>query len=294
MIDLIYKQYKAELSRSIADSLRTGRARPENEESFRAFVPLWTLIKGLEDASSAINPTKAMVMSYLRENNDLEGFLKVSRDHHVERNFGVALQGAHRALNFVSYFDELVSDSLLFVNSFHLNNYRGCMIALRCMLEDLYRHLYYKDNRESFIRVHELGESEHELKLTPAVFRTYLDKASYLALLHKLNWNYSFSGKNIKGIMKLNGELYARTSAYVHGSSPATLNGFSSNLEFVFDVLKAKNILEIANCLNEMSVAFLCNAHLDQFSRLNEATKRIVFDAFDGTRRGEFRRAIRV
>jgi hypothetical protein len=293
MID-IYKQYKTELRTSITSALRSGRSRSENEQSFRAFVPLWTLISGLQDTSSAPNPTKAMIMSYLREANDLETFLAVSRDHHIERTFGVALQGAHRALNFVSYFDELVSDSLLFVNAFHLNNYRGCMIALRCMLEDLYRHLYYKDNRENFIRVHELGESEHELKLSPAAFRSYLDKASYLALLHQLTWTYSVAGKNIKGIVKLNGELYARTSAFVHGSSPATLNGFASNLDFTFDAAKAASILEIGKHLNEMSVAFLCSAHLDQFSRLNEATKRIVFDTFNGPRRSEFRQLIRV
>jgi hypothetical protein len=294
LADSIYSQYCRELRTSIARSLRTGKGKPENENSFSTFIPLWTLVHGLRDVSNVPNPTKLMLMSYLRESGNLPGFIDVSRDHRIERSFNVELQGAHQAMLFTSYFDELISDSLLFVNAFHLNNYRGCMIALRCMLEDLYRHLYYKDNREHFIRVHELGVSENELKLAPATFRGYLESASYLKVLNNLKWKYTLVGKPIDGLQKLNTALYGKTSASVHGSAPKTLNGFESNLDFEFNKSKADEILSVAGMMNELSVAFLCCGHLDQFSRFNETTKRIVVEAFLGKKRSEFRTAIRI
>lgn len=294
MFDSIYESYKRELRTSLVRSIKIGKSQPKNRESFDAFIPLWALINGLQDSSNVPNPTKLMLMSHLRERNDLQKFLAVARDYHIEKNFASELHGAHQAMIFTSYFEELLSDSLLFINSFHTNNYRGCVVALRCMLEDLYRHLYYKDNRENFIRVHELNESEYDLNLTPAAFRNYLDKASYLKAVHLLKWNYQISGKAFSGIKGLNGGLYGKTSSYVHGSSPRTHNGFTSNLDFVYDNAKADEVLKVASLINELSVVYLCCGHIDQFSRLNEASKRIVLSTFKGDKRSDFRNTIRV
>ncbi|OAH98975.1 hypothetical protein A1353_21620 [Methylomonas methanica] len=291
----VYALYLGELRTSIGRSLRKGQSRPENEAAFKIFVPLWLLLNGLRDGTNSPNPTKEMLLSYLREAGDFEGFLKVAKDHHVERNFGSELQRAHEAFLFASYFDELISDSLLFVNAFHLSNYRGCVIALRCMLEDMYRHLYYKDNREYFIRVHNNGESEHSLKLAPASFREYLSKASYLKILSSVKESFTVPpSKTVEGFLKLNEELYSRTSSFVHGAAPRTLNGFESNLDLIFDSARADEVLKLANLVAMLIVVFLCCGHLDQFAGLNESVKREVFKVFPGSLHARLRQTLRV
>jgi len=290
----MYDKYLRELRISVARSLRSSVPNPQNVECFEIFTPLWTLIYGLQNEENTPNPTKQLLMSHLRESGDLSGFLSVCRDRSIENSYGPQLRAAHSAMTFNSYFDELVSDSLQFINAFHFYNYRSCMISVRCILENLYRHLYYLDNREYFIRVHELGESEHDLKLTPALFRTYLEGASYLKSVNSLKWSYVISGKNFTGLQKLNQGLYSKTSSYVHGSLPSTLNRLESNLDLVYDPSKADEVIKMAEMLIEMCVAFLCCAHLGQFSGFNETEKRLVLAPFKGTKRPNFRNAIRV
>lgn len=293
MSSFLYKTYTRELRKSIAQSMRNVASEPAYEKSFEVFSPVWALLYSLRDSANVPNPTKAMLLSYFREADDLKSFIKVSRDYRIEREYGGELQLAHQATLFTSYFDELISDSLLFVNSFHLSNYRGCVIALRCVLEDLYRHLYYKDNRESFLKVHELGTSEHELNLSPASFRQYLAKATYLAPLDSLNWNFNVAGKNHAGLQKLNAALYGKTSAYVHGSSPLTHNAFSSSEDLAFSASEAQNVIALAEQMCKLIVAFLCCAHLDQYMRMNESMKRIVLKVFSNAERQDFRVALR-
>lgn len=293
MASAIYSTFVRELRTSVARSFRSVGTQPEFEQAFEVFEPVWVLVHGLKDSANVPNPTKAMLLSYLREADRLEDFIAVSRDHHVERKYGNELQAAHGATLFTSYFNELVSDTLMYVNSFHLSNYRSCVIALRCVLEDLYRHLYYRDNREHFLRVHEMLQSEHDLKLAPATFRTYLEKATYLSRLNGLTCGFHIGGKTVVGFQKLNAELYARTSAYVHGSSPSTLNGFSTNMDMVFEANRAADVLALGQAMSALVTGFLSCAHLDQFSRLNEGVKRSVLRAFTPADRPSIRRALR-
>lgn len=279
-IDDAYAQYQSELRRSVLAALRTRNAHAIHRDLFNALVPLWTLIYTYLDEGVAVNPTKELLLSHLSSVGDVDKFVRVAADHKVERTFGCELKLATKAVAFTSYFNELVSDSLLLVNSLHLYDYRGSFIALRCMLEDLYRHLYYKDNREHFMQVHELGMSEHEVGVAPKGLREYLKKASYLRELLKVKWSFNVGGKTANGLGSLNDILYARYSSYVHGAAPATLNQFTSNLDFVYNANRAAEVLCLAKHFVLLSVGFLIFGHHEYFSRFNEPTKRLVLDAF--------------
>jgi hypothetical protein len=289
-IDQAYQSYTRELRTSWARSLREASSFPIHKELFEALVPLWTLIHGFCDEAIAVNPTKELLLSYLSGQGDLANFVKVSSDHRLEREYSRELTESTKAIAFTSYFNELVSDSLLLVNALHLYNYRGCEISIRCMLEDMYRHLYYKDNREYFLQVHELGRSEHDLDISPVSLRKYLKKATYLTKLEELKWKFSFGGTQINGLHSLNDFLYSRTSGAVHGATPMRLNQFASNLDAIHDSGRATRTLEYTQKFVLLSVTFLIAAHLDLFTRLNESTKRIVFGAFSAQQRPEIRK----
>lgn len=289
-IDQAYRTYQWELRASLARALRKTNTHAVHKDLFTTLVPLWTLIHGFCDEAIAVNPTKELLLSYLSGQGDLLNFVKVSSDHRMEREFSRELTESTKAVAFTSYFNELVSDSLLLVNALHLYNYRGSLISIRCMLEDLYRHLFYKDNRESFLQVHELGKSEHELDISPASFRKYLKRATYLAKLDDLKWKFSVNGTQANGFHALNDSLYARTSGSVHGASPLKLNQFASNLDAAHDPRRAAETLDFTEKFVLLSVTFLVAAHLDLFARFNESTKRIVFNAFNPQQRPEVRK----
>ncbi len=289
-IDQAYETYQRELRTSLARALRARDAHPVHKKVFTTLVPLWTLIHGFCDEAIVVNPTKELLLSYLSGQGDLANFVKASSDHRIEREFSRELTESTKAVAFTSYFNELVSDSLLLVNALHLYNYRGCLISIRCMLEDLYRHLFYKDNRESFLQVHELGKSEHDLDISPASFRKYLKRATYLERLKGINWPLGFAGIAVNGFHPLNDSLYARTSGAVHGASPLRLNQFASNLDAAHDPRRAAEALEITEKFVLLSVTFLVAAHLDLFARFNESTKRIVLGAYSAQHRPEIRK----
>ena len=289
-IEQAYHSYQRELRTAWVRALRATSSHPVHKELFKSLIPLWTLIHGFCDEAIAVNPTKELLLSYLSAQGDLLKFVKVSSDHRIEREFSRELTESTKAIAFTSYFNELVSDSLLLVNAVHLYNYRGCDISIRCMLEDMYRHLFYKDNRESFLQVHELGRSEHELDISPAYFRKYLRKATFLTRLEELKWKFTVDGTPISGFHALNDFLYSRTSGAVHGATPLRLNQFASNLDAIHDAGRAARTLEYTENFVLLSVTFLIAAHLDLFARLNESTKRIVFAAFNAQQRPEIRK----
>jgi len=288
-IDATYSAYQTELRRSLLQALRARNTYPVHKQIFVALVPLWTLIHSFLDESIAINPTKDLLLSYLSSVGDISNFVKISSDHKIERGFGSELKSATKAVAFTSYFNELISDSLLLTNAFHLYNYRGSVIALRCMTEDLYRHLYYKDNHEHFMQVHELGISEHSIKITPMDLRKYLKSASYLQPLTNLKWHFNVAGKQYVGFHDLNDALYGRYSAFVHGAAPSVLNQFASNLDFSYDTGRSSEILVLTKQFVILAVTFLLFAHHEYFARFNESTKRLVLNAFDASQRRQIR-----
>lgn len=293
-IDLAYATYQAELKALLLKVVAEENVYAEKKELFVTLVPLWTLINGFLDEAIAINPTKDLLLSYLSGKGDTVNFVKVASEKRLEREHGLQLKQATRAVAFTSYFDELISDSLALTNAFHMYNYRECAIALRCLLEDLYRHLYYKDNREDFMQVHELGRSENDIGVAPKTFRTYLDKASYLQRLLELKWAYTVGGKQCTGLLQLHNLLYGKYSSYVHGSSPKTLNQFASNLDCVFDAVRSRETIQMTNQFVAVAVGFLLFAHSDYFSHFNESTKRIVLSAFSQAQRQALRKLLSV
>lgn len=289
-----YAVYQAELRTSLLSAMRERGRHADHRRLFMTLVPLWDLLSALLDDAVASNPTKELLLSYFSSSADLRSFLAVSADRKFERSFGKQLREASESVSFTSYFQEVLSDSLVLVNSQHLHNYRNCGIAMRCMLEDLYRHLYYKDNREDFLQVHEFGKAEHDINVSPKELRQYLRRASYLQELSRFNWSYRIGGRMVGGLFTINDALYGRLSAFVHGSSPRLLNHFASNLDNVFDPTRSSEVVELAEALVALSVSFLVAAHIDFYRRFGEETKRAVLAAFPVAHRQEFRKLFRV
>lgn len=293
MSDAAYTKYCAEFEQSYAAALSGLNGNAAHRELFESLVPLWTFLGVATNETIAINPTKELLLSHLSYAGETAKFLEVSSDKRFERAFSRELNEAARALSFTSYFDELISDSICLLNAFAVFDYRGTVVAVRCMLEDLYRHLYYKDHREYFVRVHELGESEFSLDIAPKEFRKYLKSTSYLRVLDTFQWGLTVRGSVIKGgIHSLSDALYSASSAYTHGAAPKLLNQFASNLDRSFSALRSDEVKDLVKKFVVLANLYLIFSHREYFARFNEADKRTVLRAFGATERAAIRRKV--
>jgi hypothetical protein len=289
-----YVQYCEELTSAYSSAMASLDTCPRLSDTFELLTPFWTFLGTATHESIAINPTKELLLSRLSSTGDMKKFLAVSADKRFERLYANELRDATKAVAFTSYFDELVSDSICLINAIAVYDYRMASIALRCMLEDLYRHLYYKDNREYFIRVHELGESEFSLDIAPKDFRKHLRGASYLHPLFDLLWGFVVRGTTVKGFHALNDSLYSAASASAHGASPKLLNQFATNTDRLSDIGRATAVYELVRLFVMLANAFLLFAHKDYFARFNEADKRVVLSSFATPQRIEIRKRLGV
>lgn len=103
----------------------------------------------------------------------------------------VAVREGVRAETFSEFFFELFSDALLILINAMTFNYRGSVIAVRCALEDLYRHLYYKDHPQELAMIRGGGIDEQAIGLSPAFLRAYLQRAPYLRIFGTVDDSFS-------------------------------------------------------------------------------------------------------
>lgn len=162
------------------------------------------------------------------------------------------------------------------------------------MLEDLYRHLYYRDHQQELWAINEGKYSEYDLRLKPSIFREYLTRTGILSIFNQINTNFLPKQKGDKTLFDTNEELYSEFSAAVHGSGSISLNSFQSNLDFITVPSKSSVILHACKQFTEMAVAFLTSAHIDQFQAFNEYERSLVLSKFSNARRAALRKALNV
>jgi len=285
-----FNMYLDELEFSIGESISAHRTA-NSISFFKSVYPLFVLLETLSSFEYHIDPTRRLLIGEYLDRNQKAKALDLTRSLNNRTSTDLLIQEAIRKETFTPFFAELYSDAMLLANHYYLNNYRGCHIHVRNLIEDLLRHLYYKDHREEFIS----AESELTMGLSPLFFREYVTRASYLQEFKKVD--EAFSPKLNKEQSTLFGkleDLYARTSSYVHASKETYMTRHSTNAELKFDKGKADLVESTTREFVKMGVAFLIAAHLDQFMRLNEYDKTIILEGFDSNEKHKFRKQFNV
>ena len=285
-----FNAYLNELEVSISKSISEHKAA-NSISFFKSIYPLFVLLETLSTFEYHIDPTRRLLIGEYLESNQKEKLLKLVSSLNTGTDEEQLIQQAIRKETFTPFFTELYSDSMLLANHYYLNNYRDCHIHIRNLIEDLLRHLYYKDHKEEFMS----EESEYTMDLSPQYFREYVKRASYLKEFE--NVSDSFDKKASNDVSTLFGkleDLYAKTSSYVHASKETYMTRHSTNAELRFEKQKADLVESTAREFVKLAVAFLVAAHIDQFMRLNEYEKSIILESFDAIEKHRFRRIFNV
>lgn len=291
-----FSDYLSELEQSVRSATSSARGRANARGLYENVFPLFVLLRGLANSEYARNPARDSVLSELRAGGRKHEFLNALVYFQVHHPFRKEMLTGFQAQTYSGYFSELFSDGLTLLNAHYTCNYRGAFIALRCMLEDLYRHLYYRDHPQEFLALQH-GIDENALKLSPQFFREYLPRTDYLSKFRSLSTNFEEKDADDTVTMDLfgvNEDLYKVCSKYVHGSSGTSLNAFRSNADMAFDALRSSEVVTKAQDFAGMSVAFLVAAHLDQFLAFNEYERSMVLEAYTPSRRIAFRKALNI
>ncbi len=199
-----------------------------------------------------------------------------------------------RSQIFSPYFSEIYSDSLLLLNQYYSNNYHGCYLHFRCILENLYRHIYYSDHRQELWAVRS-GASEYSLGITPQTLRTHLERVSFLSALKNYNTDFEkidSSSNNKKTIFDLNDDLYQETSIFIHSSDPIVMNLFTTNSDLIFNKKHSDNVCAMANKVCRMAVIFLICMHFDQFCRFDQYQKSLLTINYNNVEKARLRKIL--
>jgi hypothetical protein len=295
-INTEFLRYLDELEASTHSAITATKADSATQKTlFYKVYPLFVLVRCLSNPTYTRDPSREAVLSEIGRSGDKEKFIEAIKYFGKKSEFSNELiTGVQRQI-FSGYFHEMFSDTLLLLNSFYTNNYRGAMIAIRCMLEDLYRHLFYRDHSQEFWALTSKGCSERDLGVTPVMLREYLKKTSYLALFSALNENFKKKNdEKSSDLFDLNERLYKECSGYVHGSEFVSLNTFQTNTDLVHNQKKATDVVHIAGNFVRLAVAFLVAAHLDHVQSFNEYERSIIFTAFTNNERSAYRVALNI
>jgi hypothetical protein len=291
-----FLRYLDELGASTKASIATTKTNSETQKIlFYKVYPLFVLVRCLSNPTYTRDPSREAVLSEIGRSGDKEKFIKALKHFSSKNEFSNELIAGVQRQIFSGYFHEMFSDTLLLLNSFYMNNYRGAMIAVRCMLEDLYRHLFYRDHPQEFWALTSEGRSERDSGVTPMMLREYLKQTSYLAVFSKLNENFEKKvGDKGGDLFDVNERLYKECSSFVHGSEFVSLNSFQTNTDLIMNPYKAKEVVRITNDFVKMAVAFLVSAHLDHVQSFNEYERSIIFTAFSDDERSAYRLALNI
>ncbi|MGB0218815.1 MAG: hypothetical protein ACPGJF_05735 [Sinimarinibacterium flocculans] len=288
-----FVSYLSEFSEAISAATKDASQNTDSMRLFSALFPLFTLIRELTENRYVRDPSRDLVLSRIRASGNKQIFLKVLNTRPASDEAHRHLQEALREQAFTAYLGELWSDSLLCLNCYYGRNYRGAQIALRCMLEDLYRHLYYKDHPEEHWALNEGPNARSEKGPRVSELRIYLGSVSYLSVFKGITTAFApKTAPSDADLFTVNEHLYAVTSGYVHCARKDTMNSFKSNGDAIYDKAKADEMVSIVTQFVRMAVPLLIAAHLDHFLAFNEYEKSMILDTFSVSERGALRAAL--
>jgi len=294
-IEAEYLDYLVEFRTAVENSTKTAEANPSHSRAvFAKIYPVCALLRCLESSTYTRDPARSAVLSELATVGDKAAFIRAINYFNRPKEFQTELINGVQRQIFSGYFNELFSDILLLLNSFYTNNYRGAMIAVRCMLEDLYRHLYYRDHPQEFWALTHGNRSEHELGIRPSVLRNYLKQTEYLCIFTKLNEKFLPKQDKESDLFDLNEKLYSDCSAYVHGSAKFSLNSFRTNIDLTTNLSRESETIKVISSFTKIATSFLLAAHLDQYQAISEYERSIILSMFSSSERAALRRVLNI
>lgn len=289
-----FKKYIAELELTTTANANHFASKTDGHVFFSRLFPLFALLRGLSDPRYARDRTRDTVLSELRSQGRKEDFVRAIVHFNGAQPFLKEFREGERRSTFSGYFEELFSDSLLLLNCYYGCNYRGAFIALRCMLEDLYRHLYYLDHPQEFWRDNS-SDSDSSRGPTARDLREYLRTTRYLSVFKELTVDFTAKAKpNEDDLFGVNEALYSRCSRSVHASTWNSMNGFQVNGDMKPNLDQGTQVQDVARQFVELAIIALCAAHADSFLAMSEYERSMVLSAFSGKRLGALRRVLKL
>lgn len=306
--------------------LNIKRATIENDNKiFFAIYPLFALLRCLSSSRHTGNSVKDLVLGELQSSGNKNKFIEAIKFFNKPTPFDIEMKHGQQRQIFTGFFNELFSDALLFLNSYYSANYRGANIALRCMCEDLYRHLFYLSHPQEFYSISKVNSiSEYEIGISPQKLRDALPRLKYLEIFKSLATDFEFKKSKIEkswgakasvarpaepknsasiegarepvifDLFDMNERVYSEASRAVHASDAAEHNSFRSNVDMKFSADRAARVLKLGEDFIHMCTAFLIAAHLDHVSNFDEYEKSLVMSGYSINDRGMLRKALNV
>jgi len=189
-IESAFNLYCDDFCRNVTKSINIHQDNPDSRSLFKDAYSLFVLLESLKDSDYYFDPTKEILLQEALESGCRDIAAETARQLSVRdlSDSDKLIKTGISKQRFTPYLKELYSDALMLLNSFYSNNYRSCYISLRCMLEDLYRHLYYKDHVQEYwaITRKQNDYSEYGLGLKPEFFRDYIKRISHFESLKNL------------------------------------------------------------------------------------------------------------
>lgn len=289
--NLFLSELESSVSQNVADARASSRS-----EMFSCLYPLFVLLRCLSNSDYVRDPSRDTILAELKQTGNKQQLIDAIAYFKKSHPYQLQLKEGLQRQVFTGFFEELFSDSLLLLNSFYTCNYRGVHIALRCMLEDLYRHFYYRDHPQEFWAIGSAGNlGEYAIGLRPKALREYLGRTSYLRDFGKLNINLEpKSTPTDPSLFDLSDDLYSRCSSSVHGSADSEHNRFRSNLDLTFSKNRCDEVVKTSEQFVHLAVVFLTAAHVDQFNAATEYERSLVFSKLGGKRRASLRKFLNV
>lgn len=292
-IESDFKYYWKDLTDSIKQNIEHQEKRDGQQDYFKILYPIFTLLESLKNYEYYVDPSTQILLNHHLENKDIDSALKVARTMNITKEENKITKKGAMQLQFTPYFDELYSELLILLNSFYLSNYRSGYILLRCILEDLYRHLYYKDHIQEYWAMSH-NYDEISLGIKPSILREYLPKTSFLSMLSKINKNFERIDSKGSNIFHWNEELYGKTSAFVHASKKEHMSLFKSNSEIKPDDTSINRIKENTTDVITLSLVFLICAHREHYVKINDYEKSIILSNFPKDIKYNLRRELNI
>lgn len=287
--------FLAELEQSVKTNVADARAASRHE-IFSELYPVFVLLRCLSNSEYVRDLSRDTVLTELKRVGDKKKFMEAVLFFNKSHPYQKELKDGLQLQVFTGFFEELFSDTLLLLNSFYTCNYRGAHIALRCMLEDLYRHFYYRDHPQELWATGTTGKlSEYAIGLRPKSLREYLTRTSYLSGFSDLNLELEAKkGPDEQSLFDLNESLYSQCSGAVHGSAVIEHNKFKSNLDLTFSPRRSEEVFKATKQFSYLAVVFLTAAHVDQFIAATEYERSLVLSKLGDKRRGSLRKYLNV
>lgn len=289
-----FSQYKTTVNHNLSlHESNFGLKIGKEEEIFEKLYPLFVIIESLTDPDYLADPTCEIVLEQSIEEGKKDKLI-LARRALYRTQISDQLRERLQKQIFSAYFSEMYSDAMLLLNQYYLDNYDGCYLHLRCILENLYRHIYYSDHKQELWAVNS-GKSEYFLGITPQHLRLYLERVSFLSELKNYNTDFeeiNANSPNKKTIFHLNNDLYDKTSAVIHSSNMINLNQFKTNADLAFNQKQSQEVCSIAGNVANMAVIFLICMHFKHFSRFNLFQRQLCIINFDKQTKARLRKIV--